>query len=367
MIKTKQFILIGSVFLTLISCNKKTQDNLLEDEANKHQFCLNEQLKKTTQILEVSEKPIQGQMTFSGKIEYNENDLVAFKSLLEGFVENVSFELGDYVKQGQILATVKSFQIQELVQQKSSLQSQISFLQKKKKSQQELLSDGMISASELLETENELAQAQIEINRTQENLKMYKAIGNGMFQIVAPKNGYIIQKNISKGQTLTSDSEPLFSISNLNQVWVMVNIYASNLRYIKVGDAVKVRTVAYPDELYQGKIDKIYNVFDDNEHVLKARVVLDNSNLNLMPGLGADIIVNKKVSDETAIEIPNKAIVFHNNKEYVVVYKGDCDLEVKRINTIVQNETNSYVREVLAPGNKIIASNALLIFEQIKE
>ena len=66
---------------------------------------------------------------------------------------------------------------------------------------------------------------------------------------------------MSVGQSITSDNEDaLFSISNLKQVWVMVNIYASNLQYVKKGDFVKVRTVAYPDRIYSGKIDKIYNV-----------------------------------------------------------------------------------------------------------
>ncbi|WP_177760984.1 efflux RND transporter periplasmic adaptor subunit [Flavobacterium sp. I3-2] len=364
--KISRYILVTGFFMTLFSCAKNTNEQMTVSDSDSQKFCLNEQLKKTTQITEVSEQPVQEQMTFSGKIEYNENDLVAFKSLLEGFVENVSFELGDYVKQGQVLATVKSFQIQELIQQQKALQSQIVFLEQKKKSQQEMLQDGLLAAPELLETEHELSQARLDKNRIQENLNLYKAIGNGIFQIVAPKNGYIIQKNISKGQTLTSDSEPLFAISNLKQVWVMVNIYASNLRYIKVGDAVKVRTVAYPDDLYQGKIDKIYNVFDDNEHVLKARVVLENQELNLMPGLGADIIIDKNLSNEVAFAIPNKAKVFNNNKEYVVVYKNDCELEIRKINSFAQNEEFTYIKEKFDANEKIVTTNALLIFEQLK-
>lgn len=365
----KTTLLFASAALcTLFACNKNTTSESTENQtAEKEPYCLNDQLKKSTQIIAVSEQPIREQMTFSGKIEYNENDMVAFKSLLEGFVENVSFELGDYVKQGQVLATVKSYQIQELIQQQKSFQNQIGFLEKKQQSQQELLQDGMIAAPELLETTHELDNAKIERDRIRENLSLYKAAGNGMFQIIAPKNGYIIQKNISKGQTLTTDSDPLFSISNLKQVWVMVNIYANNLRYIKEGSAVKVHTIAYPDELYQGKIDKIYNVFDDDEHVLKARVVLDNQNLSLMPGLSADIIVDKKTNDQKAFAIPNKAIVFHNNKEYIVVYKNDCALDVREITTIAQNEEVTYIKERLAANEKLVATNALLLFEHLKQ
>lgn len=333
----------------------------------KQTFCLNDQLKKSTSIIALHEQPIQEQLTLSGKIEYDENDMVTFRSLLDGVVEQVKFELGDQVRKGQTLATIKSTQIQELYQQKRQQENQIEHLKKGLKSKKELLADGLASMPEVLEIERELENAQIELARVQENLQLYRAVGDGYFQILAPKDGYVIQKSISAGQIITADSESLFAVSNLKEVWVMVNIYASNLRHIHVGDEVKVRTIAYPDTFYTGKIDKIYNVFDDNEHVLKARVVLANPKLDLMPGLSADIVINMKNNFGTAYAIPNKAKIFHNNKEYILVYKEDCDIQARRINPIAHNEEYTFVAEPMFEGEKIIASNALLIFEELSK
>src|SRR5690606_26532302 len=132
--------------------------------------------------------------------------------------------------------------------------------------------------------------------------------------ILAPRNGYIVQKNMSTGQSITNDdADALFSISNLKEVWVMVNIYANNLQFIQKNDVVKVRTVAYPDKVYPGKIDKIYNVFDDNEHVIKARVVLENHDLNLMPGLSADIIIDINISQDSAYAIHMSAMLISSH------------------------------------------------------
>ena len=147
----------------------------------------------------------------------------------------------------------------------------------------------------------------------------------------------------------------------------MVNIYASNLRYVHVGDRVHVRTIAYPDKLYPGRIDKIYNVFDDKEHVFKARVILENQDLHLMPGLSADIIIDKKNQLKSAYAIPNKAIVFSNNKQYIVVYKDDCDLECRKVTVIGSNEEYAFIQEKLAANEKVIGSNTLLIFEQLNQ
>ncbi|MCL7987877.1 efflux RND transporter periplasmic adaptor subunit [Sphingobacterium sp. lm-10] len=353
--------------MAVSACAGSTSENASdEQQADSTQvYCLDDQLRSSTSIIEIQERPITEQLALSGKIEYNENDLVAFQSLLVGTVEQVKFELGDFVHKGQVLATVKSNEIQDLVQQRRSYQSQIQVLENQVETKRELLEDGLASKPEVLEVESELASARIELDRVSQSLQLFKAVGPGTFQILAPKDGYIIQKAISMGQSITEDNEPLFSISNLKQVWVMVNIYARNLRYVNNGDPVKVRTVAYPDHLYTGKIDKIYHVFDNEEHVLKARVVLDNQNLNLMPGLSADIIIDRKSTAEKAFAIPNTAKVFSNNKEYVVIYKGDCQMEVRQITAVASNEEYTYVHERFADDEKVIGSNALLIFEHL--
>lgn len=360
--------MLGLIGFCAACAPKATEQATQPEEQSAHTaFCLNEQLKKSTTIVAVQEQPINEQLSLSGKIEYNENDLVAFRSLLEGVVESVRFELGDYVQKGQVLATVKSTQIQELYQQQKSQQSHIRLLEKQIQSKKELAADGLLTQSEVLSAEQELEGAQIELDRVRQGLKLYRAAGEGSFQLLAPKNGYVIQKSVSAGQSVTADSDPIFSISNLKEVWVMVNIYANNLRYIREGDEVKVRTIAYPDQFYAGKIDKIYNVFDDSEHVLKARVVLSNQNLDLMPGLSADIIINTKNSAGNAIAIPNSAKVFSNNKEFVVLYKDDCHMEVRRIRAVGENEEFTFVKDELKQGDKVIGRNALLLFEELSK
>src|SRR5690606_5949801 len=187
----KTFYFLAAFTLILSGCNKQETEKEVTQENN---FCLNEQLKKTTEMVPIKEQPIHEQLTLSGKIEYNENDLVAFKSLLQGIIEKVNFELGDYVKQGQVLVVVKSNEIQDLVQQKRHQENQIALYKKQLQSKQELLNDGMASQPEVSEIEFALSAARIEADKINASLKMFRSTGNGYFQILAPKNGYIVQK-----------------------------------------------------------------------------------------------------------------------------------------------------------------------------
>ena len=353
----------------LISCrNEAAQDT--PEQQGKSKYCLSEQLKQTTAISAIDFLPIVETLTLSGKVEYDENDLLAFHSLLQGTAEKVDFELGDYVKTGQVLANIKSTQIQELYQQKLFAQNQIILLKKQIEQKGALLKDGLISEPELITAEHELASAQFDLEKTSEILKMYSSNGQGSFSLKAPKSGYIVQKAVSPGQTISDDQNPLFTLSNLNKVWVMVNIYANNLKFIKVGDEVKVKTLANPEVYHQGIINKIYHVFDDNEHVLKARVVLDNPDLKLMPGLAADIIITKTNEDQhqqKAFAVPNEATVFHNNKTYVVLTKDNCNFYTRLVTILASNEQYTFVKESFEEQEQLVRTNALLIFEELQQ
>lgn len=366
MIKHFIVILIGLNFL-FSGCQQTEGNNLIQTK-DESPYCIDPDLKKTISISDLYEQDIHDQISLTGKVSYDENDLVAFKSLIQGVVTKVNFEVGDFVEKGKVLAVVKSAEINDLAKERRLQQNQVELLKKQIKTKQELMHDGLASQPEVAELEFQLSAAQLEVEKISNALNIYRSIDKEQFQILAPKDGYIVQKSISAGQTISTDAEAsLFSISNLKKVWVMINVYANNLKFIHIGDEVKVRTVAYPDRIYQGKIDKIYNVFDDNEHVTKARVVLENVDLNLMPGLSADIIINKQNILGKAYAVPKNALVFANNRNYVVLYKGDCAVEVRKVTPISSNEEFVYVEEKFEEKEQVISSNALIIFEEIKK
>ena len=123
------------------------------------------------------------------------------------------------MKQSQVLALVKSAEIQGMDQEKKTIQNHINLLKRQIATKKELLKDGLASAPEVAELEFELKAAQIESDKISSTLKMYRALGDGQFQIIAPKNGYVVQKDISVGKSITADGDDtLFSISNLNQL-----------------------------------------------------------------------------------------------------------------------------------------------------
>ncbi|MDQ7961119.1 efflux RND transporter periplasmic adaptor subunit [Flavobacterium lindanitolerans] len=347
----------------LFSCNEK------ETVTEKNEkFCLNDDLKKKVTIEEIKREPVSETFTLTGNVTYNSDNVIQFTSLINGVVTNTYFSLGDYVKKGQVLAEIKSTELNGLQSENKSVESQLAVAQRQLASVKSMFEDGIASQKDLIQAESEVKVLKASLENIKSNLALYSASPEkSVFQIKAPSNGFIVAKNMSSGMQISSGSEPLFTISDLNEVWVMVNIYATDMQNIKENMDVKIKTLAYPDEVFSGKISALSQVFDAEEHVLKARIVMKNTDLKLKPGMSADIILNKSnASAESLLAVPVKAVIFDDNQNFLVVYKDDCNLEIRQVDPVTKNREVVYFDKGIQENEKIISKNQLLIYESLK-
>ncbi|MCJ7934407.1 MAG: efflux RND transporter periplasmic adaptor subunit [Chryseobacterium sp.] len=349
-----------SALVAFTGCKDQKQDR--EGEKN---YCISKELKKDIKLVKAEMRPIEESITLTGEVESNSDKTVPFVSLVDGVVTDTYFSLGDYVKKGQVLASIKSTAVNEMQDDTRTLQAQLAVAKRKLASVEAMYKDDIASQKDLQEARSEVAILQSNIAKTQKNMQLYSAGGNTI-QIKAPADGYVISKNISKGMPVTAGGDQLFTISNLDKVWVMANVYATNMRHVYADQPVVVKTLAYPDDSFAGKINTISQVFNENERVLKAKIIMDNHGMKLRPGMSADVVLPVNSQNKSALAIPAKAMIFDNNQSYVVVYKKDCELEIRPVTEIASNSQYIYVEGNLKPGENIIASNGLLIYENLK-
>ena len=259
-----------------------------------------------------------------------------------------------------------SSELSDLTSKKSSVGSQILVAERELESVQEMHKDKIASQKDLMEAQSHLNVLNAELQNINAQLKLYRASRErGVFQIKAPASGTIISKNIASGMQVSADSEPLFTISDLSQVWIMANIYAGNIPFIKKDMQVEIKALPYADEPFTGKINSISQVFDANDRVLKARVIMDNKEGKLMPGMMVDVIVEKK-EGVLANAAPINALIFDDNQHFLVLYKSDCDIEVRKVTPHVQNESHVFFENNIEEGEQIVTKNHLLIYNHLK-
>ncbi len=360
--KEKEFILMAIAIIFLGCTNIETGIEKVEKE----KFCLDQSFKKTIETEISSIQTVTESVPLTGSVEPNPDKVVHFMSLVNGIISNTYFSLGDKVTKGQVLAELKSAELTSLQAEQKNLEVQISVAENNLNSAESMYNDGISSQRDLLEAQSQLSILKSELQKVNANMALYSASKDReVFQIKAPASGIISSKSISAGTQISAEGESLFTISDLSEVWILVNIYTSNLRNIEKGMPVEIKTLSYPDEVFHGVISTISQIYDDEARVIKARVVIPNKNNMLKPGMLVDVI-GKKESPIQAIGIPTEAVIFDDNQDYVVVYKSDCDIKICKLEVISKNKLTTYISSGLSENEQVISKNQLLIYEQLK-
>ena len=97
---------------------------------------------------------------------------------------------------------------------------------------------------------------------------------------------------------------------------------------------------------------------------MQARVVLSNANGLLIPESKATIKVSN-LENNSMLTVPSKAIIFDNNKSFVVVFKTKTNIKVKEIKVVKQVGDITYISEGLSEGEDIVTNNQLLIYRTL--
>ncbi|UWX60397.1 efflux RND transporter periplasmic adaptor subunit [Chryseobacterium oranimense] len=358
----KKYIIPVLIALSLLSCAKKEEQKAPQAKKG---FELSNTMLNSISLAKVERKNVEDQYNFYGKISADKNSYIDVYPLVGGNVLSVNAELGDYVKKGQVLATIRSTELAEVQKDVSDAKTDLVVAQNNLRVAKEMYEGKLNTEREVLEAKSVLQKAQDQMQRAAAVSTVYNVKKGNIYSVVAPISGYIVQKNINKDMQLRSDrSENIFDVANTTNVWAIMNVNESDIDKISLGMKAQVSTLSYPDKVFDGKIDKIFKIIDPETNAMQARVVLDNANGLLIPESKATIRVSSSESN-TALTVLSKAVIFDDNRSFVVVFKSRTDIKVKEIKILKQVGDITYVAEGLSEGEEVITNNQLLIYRSL--
>jgi cobalt-zinc-cadmium efflux system membrane fusion protein len=181
----------------------------------------------------------------------------------------------------------------------------------------------------------------------------------------SPINGFVVEKLATNNMSIRSDnSTNLFTISDLKNVWIIANVYESNISMVHLNDEVEVSTLSYPDKVFKGKVDKIMNVLDPTNKVMKVRIVLPNPGYVLKPEMFANVKVTNE-GNRQAMCVSSSAVVFDHSQNYVLVYHSNADIKIVPVQVINTVDNRSYITGDVKVGDKLVASQTILIYDAL--
>lgn len=239
------------------------------------------------------------EVRMNGKVQPDERLIYTQVTHLDGRVEQLAINFtGEPVRNGQRIASVYS---PELVTAQQEL-----FSAEKIKDMQPALFN---SAKQKLKNWK-LTDAQIE---------EIIASGNAQerFPILADVSGIVLEKKVNLGDYVMRGM-PLYDVVDLSRVWVLFDVYESDIPWAKVGSTVDFTIQSLPGENFKGKITFIDPVIDPMTRVAKARVEVSNPGGKLKPEMFATgIIKTKLASKKDQLVVPKTAVMWTGERSVV--------------------------------------------------
>jgi len=337
------------------------------EDTDKETFVLSDTMLQSIHIDTAAVKPVQSDLRLSGKVAPDVGKVLKVYPLVSGYVKDIKVQLGDYVQKGQILAVIQSGEIADYEKQMSQAQTDLAVAEKGLKVAQDLYSSQLSTEKDVVNAQGEVDKARADVNRLNDLFKIYRRGSGSTYLVTAPISGYIIEKNINNNMEIRSDNnQNIFTVSELNDVWVLANVFETDIARVKEGYDADIVTISYPDTVFHGKVDKIYNFLDPATKTMQIRIKLDNKDLHLKPEMFATVTLHYNEGDQR-IAVPSSALIFDRSKSYVLVFKDKYNIQVREVEPYKTSGSLAYLNKGLNAGEKVISRNQLLIYNALND
>ncbi len=361
----------ASIYLLMIGFSLFASCKEAEKKAEESKtVCVSDSMQSRITLDTAKLSNISNQLQLSGEVGFDENKVVKVFPFSSGQVMEVKVSIGDKVNAGQVLAIIKSADIAGNYSDLKTTGSDVAIAKRQLENSKLLFEKGISSEKDYEEAKENYQKALSANQKIQDALRINgggNTSANGVYTIKAPMGGFIVDKKANAGNFIRQDNtESLFTISDLKDVWVWANVFETDISKIHEGYTAIIKTLAYPDKIFKGKIDKVSEVLSPDNKVMRIRINLPNDGLMLKPEMFTNVLI-ENTEQLKAVSIPSDAMVFENGKNYVVLYKSKCDLKLQEVQVLKTEEKRSYLSSGLNAGDIIISKNQILFYNAILE
>jgi len=324
----------------------------------------------------VMTRDVAENLRFTGKVSYDQRRVDRVFPVVSGTVLDVTASLGARVAKGQNIARVQSADVSGFLNDYNGAKSDYALAKRNADNTEQLYKTNFASQSDLIAAREGLVKAQSALARAEQVVKLYGANtgsgGSPIYQVKAPASGYVVERNINPGVQLRPDNAtPLFTISDLSRVWILLNVYETDIAALKVGQPVSIHALAYPDKTFTGTITNISNAVDPDTRILQARVELANPDGLLKPDMFCTVSLS--LTDTSAgkqLGVNPKSVIFSQDKYFVIKQTGPGKYAIVPVQVVSSTSNYTYVNTSpgqLKPGDQVVTEGSLLLFNDLSD
>ncbi|WP_415878397.1 efflux RND transporter periplasmic adaptor subunit [Methylomonas sp. TEB] len=267
---------------------------------------------------------IKSLTTLPGEIRFNEDKTSHVVPRLAGVVEQVSANLGQQVKKGQVIAVIASTALSEQRSELLSAQKRLELVRNTFAREKHLWEAKISAEQDYLQAQQAMREVEIAVQNAQQKLIALGANPTvsantgalNRYEIRAPFDGMVVEKHVALGEAVKEDTS-IFTISDLSTVWADIIVSANDLNLVRVGAKVSIKATAL-DSTASGTVSYVGSLMGEQTRTATARVTLANPDMAWRPGLFITVDLVAKET-EVPVAVSAEAIQTVNDKSTILV------------------------------------------------
>ena len=296
-----------------------------EEEAPTIATLTEEQIKTVgIQLGVVEQKELTATIRANGLLKVPNNNKANATSLYGGVIKTLNVQIGDYVKKGQVIATIANPQFIQLQEEYLSTASRITFAEQELSRQKELFEGNAGAKKNLQSATAELNSLRTRRASLQQQIQLMGinpgSVSNGNLKsalvVTSPLNG-TVSNVFAKIGSYVDVSSPVIEIVDNSSLHLDLNVFEKDLPMLKVGQTIHFRITNNAVEDYNAKIFAIGSSFENESKTIAAHAVVQGNKTGLIDGMNVTAIVS--LNNVTTSAVPNDAIVNADGKYYIFV------------------------------------------------
>jgi cobalt-zinc-cadmium efflux system membrane fusion protein len=321
------------------------------------------------QITPVAKGSLPRVLRLTGAVAYNAFTTTPVFSAVGGPVRDILVTPGDSVRAGQTLLDVNSPDYSAARSAYLKAKDAYALADKNYQRAVDLLAHKAIAERDEQQAESDRSQAQSDVDSSTDALRALgisdpaataKAAGTLQIPLLAPVAGEIVERLVGPGQLLQAGATQCFTISDTSTVWVLVNVYQSDLGSVRIGDAVDITTDAYP-ETFRGRISYLAPALDPTTRTLQARIVAENPAHKLKKDMYVTATV-RAGAVANALLVPDAAVLRDDeNMPFVYVQTGANQFARRLVTVGDSSGGRTQITSGLNDGERVVGDGSLFV------
>jgi multidrug efflux pump subunit AcrA (membrane-fusion protein) len=323
----------------------------------------------------------------AGRVTLDEDHTARVGSFVEGVVLSCCKSVGSYVRKGDVLAQVHSHGTHEIVAEYLTTQAELRGAQSELEYARQAhgraaklleLKAGSLQAVQRAETDVRAAEAAVAageaaVQRAKAHLDFYgldpeavenpKAGEEPHIDIAAPMSGTIVERSVKLGDVVTPSTE-MYVLSDLSRLWVIAQVPEERLGALHAGMRVEVRTRAFPDRGFPGRVTQVASELDPETMTVQVRCSVPNPGGSLKTGMYATVrLVSETL--QSMLVVPEAAIQRIDDEPVVFIARSGDAFEVRRVREGRRIGDRIEIVEGLRAGERLAVSGAFVLKSEL--